>query len=240
MIAKFTTKHTMRLLKILVLAASTISLLPVQLASAQLAACINQCDSIGYQCAQSENYTHERCLANQQEQDKACQRSARDKERWCVNANQYSCHLWYENELTACRRHIQACTLDGQRCEADARVCIKRCENEVRPPVASAPILRKPRPTIRKAPTKPKIVRTEYFKFEQSDQVNEFQYYSDAKFRVRNLKKKGRQGDWHDYTRTDGVTFKATKSNAIYIIISNDRMLWTNEASSIFLTRQSE
>jgi len=78
------------------------------------------------------------------------------------------------------------------------------------------------------------------YKFEHSDQLNEFKLVEEDQLFVRNLRPNGKHGKWHKYLRAKANIFKAITSNATYTLEADDKFVWTDGTRTITLFRQDD
>lgn len=218
-------------------------------ANAQLATCINQCDALAYQCERNVNDEYQRCMDDRDSRIQVCEQEGNDKRNYCIRNRAPSCDLSGQFAFNGCMNFVQSCELNGQRCDASIRTCVARCENEAaaaQPRNRPAP---QPKPAVR---TQPKLSAFEadrlaaqqpeirVYKFEHSDQLNEFKLVDEDFLYVRNLRPAGNHGKWHKYTRESPIEFKATTSNATYTLADENTFVWTHGDQTITLIRQNE
>ena len=214
-------------------------------ANAQLAACINQCDAIGYQCERNVNDEYQRCLDHRDSRIHVCEREGNEKRNYCLRNRAPSCDLSGQFAFDRCMTYIQPCNLSSQRCDASIRTCVQRCENEAaatKAPERQSPRL-EPRPKLTDfeadihAAQQPEI---RVYKFEHSDQLNEFKLADEDYLFVRNLRTNGNHGKWHKYTRIEPSVFKAATSSATYTLVTEDIFIWDGGGQTITLIRQTD
>jgi len=214
-------------------------------ANAQLAACLNQCDAIGYQCERNVNDEYQRCLDNRDSRIQVCEQEGNEKRNYCLRNRAPSCDLSGQFAFDRCMTYVQPCDLNGQRCDASIRACVQRCENEAA--ATKTPERPAPRPT-----QQPKLTDFEadllaaqqpqirVYKFEHSDQLNEFKLVDEDYLFVRNLRPNGNHGKWHKYTRIEPDVFKAATSNATYTLMPDDKFIWKGGGQTITLVRHDD
>ncbi|MEM7458035.1 MAG: hypothetical protein AAF331_01110 [Pseudomonadota bacterium] len=222
-------------------------------AKAQLANCINQCDAIAYQCERNVNDEYQRCLDHRETRIQACEREGNERRNYCLRNRAPSCDLSGQFAFDGCMNFVQACEPNGRRCDDAIRTCVQRCENEA----AAAKPRHRPAPRSKPAPqsqrpSQPRPVILDFvtgdlagpqheisiYKFEHSEQLNEFKRVDDEVLLVRNLRATGNHGKWHKYTRTSPTVFKAVTSDATYTQATKDTFVWTHGDRSITLIRQ--
>lgn len=97
-------------------------------AEAQMAACLNQCDTIALQCERNVNEEYQRCLDHRETQVQACEREGDDRRNYCLRNRAPSCDLSGQFAFDGCMRFIQACEINVRRCDDAVRTCVQRCE----------------------------------------------------------------------------------------------------------------
>ena len=218
-------------------------------ANAQLATCINQCDALAYQCERNVNDEYQRCMDHRDSRIQVCEQEGNDKRNYCIRNRAPSCDLSGQFAFDGCMNFVQSCALNGQRCDASIRTCVQRCENEA----AATQTRIRPAPQPKAAAqTQPKLSAFEVdlrsaqlseirvYKFEHSDQLNEFKLVDEDFLFVRNLRPAGKHGKWHKYTRTSPTVFKASTSSATYTRVDEDTFVWTHGDRTITLIRRSD
>lgn len=225
-------------------------LFPLELkASAQLATCLNQCDALAYQCERSVNDEYQMCIEHHEAKVQACEREGNDRRNYCLQNRAPSCDLSGQLTFDSCMQWVEPCELNGQRCDESIRTCVQRCERDEASKTSS---LQRPNtpPTQRPNERPLNALAADYlaaqqpqfrvYKFEHSDQLNQFKLVDEDILFVRNLKSNGRHGPWYEYHRISPDEFEAVSSNATYTLTSEDKFVWSDGRRTITLIRHDE
>lgn len=218
-------------------------------ASAQLATCLNQCDALAYQCERSVNDEYQMCVERHETQVQACEREGNDRRNYCLQNRAPSCDLSGQLAFDSCMQWVEPCELNGQRCDERIRTCVQRCERDEASRTSSLqPRNARPKQSPKERPLN--ALAADYlaaqqpqfrvYKFEHSDQLNEFKLVDEDFLFVRNLHSSGRHGPWHEYHRISPEAFEAVSSNATYTLTPEDKFVWSDGRRTITLIRHDE